>query len=124
MGTTTSAREPVLKLDRKIGSADTDAMNLLIVCIGADATGKMELDPNLVAKADLLVADCKKQTKERGEFEEALARGLISEDQIVELGEISGRADLQVVAGPRFSIFDTSGVAVQDCVISEMVMKA
>ncbi|EJK59480.1 hypothetical protein THAOC_20294 [Thalassiosira oceanica] len=117
--TTTSAREPILKLD-----GDTERLNCHINCIGADATGKMELDPMLVAASDLLVADSKKQTRERGEFEEAISRGLVSLDQVVEIGNVNTDGEASSSPSKRFSIFDTSGVAVQDCVVAEMVMKA
>ena len=118
--TTTSSREPILRLD----GIDTERLNCHINCIGADASGKMELDPMLVAASDLLVADCKKQTRERGEFEEAIAKGLVSLDQVVEIGNASSIDGEPSTPDRRLSIFDTSGVAVQDCVVAEMVMKA
>lgn len=121
--TTTSSREPLLQY-----STSSDIQHPLhISCIGADATGKMELDPNLVASADLLVADCKLQTRERGEFEDALKQHLVSLDNIVELGELIERAALHRRRRKdgdddcRLTIFDSSGVAVQDCVIAAMV---
>lgn len=88
--------------------------------------------------ADLLVTDSRLQTKERGEFEDAVASGAVSLDDIIEIGELETRGDLQRRKGRRdqdddscgneedcrFTIFDTSGVAVQDCVIAMMLNEA
>ena len=122
--TTTSSREPLLKLNT--GSEKAFNRPLHINAIGSDSTGKMELDSDLIAAADLLVADSRVQTKERGEYEEALARGLISLDDVVELGELANQTELhrKNKQDCRFTIFDSSGVAVQDCVIAAMVNEA
>ena len=140
--TTTSSREPLLNCtskDSKGRSGNGKKRSKLeikhplhITCIGSDSTGKIELDPELVASADLLVADSRLQTKERGEFEEALKRGMVSLDDIVELGELAAKEKLhrkRLVDGgtsndAKLTIFDSSGVAVQDCVIATMVTEA
>jgi ornithine cyclodeaminase len=77
----------------------------------------------LVAAADLLVADSRIQTQERGEFEDAIKQGLVSLESITELGELvlekkSWRSNDDNDA--RFTVFDSSGVAVQDCIIASM----
>jgi ornithine cyclodeaminase len=89
------------------------------------------LDPKLVASADLLVADCKLVTQERGEFEDALKQQLVSLEQIVELGKLIEKKELHPQRSNtdgevdcRLTIFDSSGVAVQDCVIAAMVNEA
>lgn len=129
--TTTCSREPLLGLDdeatiQKIRSTT----GLHITCIGADAPGKIELDPNLVAKADLLIADTIGQTIERGEFQTAVADGLVEKEAIVSLGDFIHREDMhrKKMEGEtndgRITIFDSSGVALQDCVISQMTYDA
>jgi ornithine cyclodeaminase len=119
--TVTSAREALLTAP----SRKQHRKPQHISCIGADATGKMELDTQLVASADLLVADSKLQTVERGEFEAAIASGLVQIDNVVELGELIGshRADLhrRQHDDNRLTIFDSSGVAVQDCAVAKLV---
>ncbi|CAJ1942800.1 unnamed protein product [Cylindrotheca closterium] len=122
--TTTCAREPVLgeaaldKLkDRKYG--------LHITCIGADAPGKIELDPNLVAQADLLVADTVSQSVERGEYEQAVKDGLVQESKIVPLGKFIGSPEEHRKQDDvRLTIFDSSGVALQDCIVAQMTYDA
>eukprot|EP00984_Skeletonema_dohrnii_P025013 scaffold14155_cov83-Skeletonema_dohrnii-CCMP3373.AAC.1 len=74
----------------------------------------MELDPKLAATADSLVAGCSLQTAERGEFEDALKQ------QLDELHRKRDGKDDDC----RLTIFDSSGVAVQDCVIAVMVNEA
>ena len=122
--TTTSSREPLLKY----AADDSISHPLHITCIGSDATGKIELDPKLVANANLLVADCKLITSERGEFEDALKQHLVELDSVVELGKLIERNELHRKRNGeddgRLTIFDSSGVAVQDCVIAAMVNEA
>jgi ornithine cyclodeaminase len=119
--TTTSAREPLL--GKKV-TGRRKAQH--ITCIGADAPGKAELDLKLICEADLLVADCLMQTQERGEYEKAIRDGLVKVDTIVELGSLVGHQDLQrtTLYDERLTIFDSSGVAVQDCVIAKMTYNA
>ncbi|KAL7516441.1 hypothetical protein ACHAWX_001455 [Stephanocyclus meneghinianus] len=116
--TTTSSREPLLKFTH-LGHQKRPVH---ITCIGSDSTGKIELNPKLVEAADLLVADSRLQTKERGEFEEALRRGLISLGRVIELGELVREKESWRVREDdnRITIFDSSGVAVQDCIIATM----
>jgi ornithine cyclodeaminase len=121
--TTTSSREAIL------GTGDITIESkkggILITCIGADAPGKNELHPSLVAKADLLVADIASQSVERGEFQNAAADGAIRPEDIVSLGElIEKKKDLyrKDQDDDRLIIFDSSGVSLQDCVISSLVI--
>ena len=116
--TTTCAREPLLRLSEN----SSRQSGLHITCIGADAPGKMELEPKSVAKADLLVADTIQQTVERGEFQKAVADGLVDTESILSLGNFISREDLHRKKDDdkRVTIFDSSGVALQDCVVSQM----
>lgn len=119
--TTTTSRSAILGYDFDWNQFPTKK-GQLITCIGADATGKIELDPILVEKADLLVADSRLQTAERGEFEDAIKKNLIKVNDIVELGELVERKELhRKEIDERLAIFDSSGVAVQDCVVAKMV---
>lgn len=119
--TTTTAREPVLG----VGDKPSISNKQHITCIGADAPGKMELDVCLVKSANLLVADSKLQTRERGEFEKAIKDGLVSlDDDVIEIGEFISSQSNKASSSVGLSIFDSSGVAVQDCVIAQMVYSA
>jgi len=118
--TTTPSREIVLGKS----SLETRKSGLTIICIGADAPGKHELNPALFAKADLLVADTTAQSVERGEFQNAVADGLVTKESLVPLGQLIQKEDLHRKEDDnRFIIFDSSGVALQDCVVSSMVVE-
>lgn len=123
--TTTCSRQPVLGMDLNILS-ERKKKALHITCIGSDAPGKIELTPELVAKADLLVADTVQQTVERGEFQTAVQKGLIQRDSILSLGRLIERPDTHRIGetDSRLTIFDSSGVALQDCVVSQMTFDA
>lgn len=119
--TTTCAREPVLT-----SSADKDKKQQRrrhITCIGADAPGKMELGVDLVASADLCVADSRLQTVERGEFQTAIAQGLVASDRVMELGELIVAEIKPEIPPNGLSIFDSSGVAVQDCAVAKLMSR-
>jgi len=95
-----------------------------MICIVADATGKYKLIPELDRKADLLVADSVAQTKERGEFEKAIAEGLIKTDSMVSLGYLIATNSLYRKEGDnRLILFDSSGVVLQDCAVSSSVVR-
>lgn len=123
--TTTCSREPLLGKDLAALSSRKQR-GLHITCIGADAPGKTELSPELVAKADLLVADTIGQTVERGEFRGAIQSGHVQIQSIWSLGKVVEELDLhrKSVADNRLTIFDSSGVALQDCVISSITYHA
>lgn len=105
--TVTSAREPVL--------TRSGTKVRFIVCIGADAPGKKELDPSVVHSASLLVADSLDQTFERGEFQG------VEPSRVISLGEWIKSPELHHQEGTI--VVDSSGVSLQDCIIAEMVYK-
>ena len=79
---------------------------------------------DLVAMADLCVADSRLQTVERGEFQSAIAQGLIERDRVVELGElILDERKAEMVPKDGLTIFDSSGVAVQDCAAAKVMLR-
>jgi len=90
-------------------------------CIGADAPGKEELDPKILKRAKIIV-DNYEQACHSGEVNVPLSKGIISKDDIwAELGEIltgkkTGRTSTQEI-----TVFDTTGIAVQDAVTAKLV---
>lgn len=120
--TTTPSREAILGTS----SLEVRESGLTIICIGADAPGKHELDPALVAKANLLVADTPAQSTVRGEFQIAVEKKLVTHWSLCSLGYLIEREDLHRNKDDdnRFIIFDSSGVALQDCVVSSLVVES
>ena len=95
-----------------------------ITAVGSDTPEKCELDPKLLSRASVIVADSISQNKLRGEIHQALKESCVSENDLIELGELldhkkEGRTDDQ-----QISIVDLTGVAVQDLVIAEAVYNA
>lgn len=117
--TVTTARAPLVK-------AEWVRKGMHISNIGADSPGKQEMDPEIMTKADLLVTDSRAQTVERGEFQHAIKAGLIDLKTVHEIGEVLDKPELHR-RGPqdqRLTVFDTSGVAVEDVQITKMVYLA
>ncbi len=93
-----------------------------ITAVGSDTSSKQELDPQILGKADIVVADSISQCLERGEIHKALEAKAITKDSIIELGSIiSGSADGRM-SEEQVTIADLTGVAVQDIKIAEAVL--
>ena len=92
-----------------------------INAIGADAEGKEELEPD-VLKGSVVVVDDLRQASSGGEINVPIARGLYSPQEVyASLGEIvagqkPGRTDDRAI-----TIFDSTGVAIEDVAISRLV---
>ena len=115
--TATSAHEPVLRADQVRPGTHITAM-------GSDDDGKQELDVALLAKADRIVADSVSQCSKYGECVHAINAGVISLDDIAELGAVvSGSTDGRT-SDDQITIADLTGVAVQDIQIAKMIARA
>lgn len=94
-----------------------------INAIGADTEGKQELDPTILPYAKVIVDDIQQAIK-YGEINVPISEGIISKDDIyATLGEIilskkDGRSSRDEI-----TIFDSTGLSVQDLVISELAYK-
>lgn len=93
-----------------------------ISAMGADAKGKQELDPAIVAGSRLF-ADFPQQSVEVGEFQHAFAAGLIgSVEDIVPLGKVTQQAAAGRMDDSEITVFDSSGIALQDLSIARCVL--
>lgn len=114
--TVTPAREPVVKKEWILPGTHINA-------IGADAAGKEELDP-LILKEAKIVIDNWEQASHSGEINMPLEKGLISKKDIfAELGEVvvgkkPGRENEKEI-----TIFDSTGLAIQDLYTANLVFK-
>lgn len=95
-----------------------------ITAVGADAPGKQELDPALVAKADCVVADLISQCVDHGDISAAVANGLFDQDNAIELGDILSGNRVGRQSPEDITIADLTGLAVQDIAIAEVVLAA
>ncbi|MFQ6108228.1 MAG: ornithine cyclodeaminase family protein [Candidatus Aminicenantales bacterium] len=85
-----------------------------ITAMGSDTPEKNELNPQILHKADILVADSISQCLERGEIHHALNTGTIKKEKLVELGDVIINQDLRRSSEEQITVADLTGVAVQD----------
>jgi alanine dehydrogenase len=114
--TVTPANKPVLKSEWISDGTHINAM-------GADAPGKQELESGLLKKSKIFI-DCWEQARHSGEINVPVAEGLITREDIeakigdVIIGKSNGR-----VADEDITIFDSTGLAVQDVVTASKVFE-
>jgi len=94
-----------------------------ITAVGADSPGKQELDPALFARADVVAADSISQCADHGDLAPALASKSIALDRVRELGAVLANPSLGRTTEEQITIVDLTGVAVQDIVIAEHVLR-
>jgi ornithine cyclodeaminase len=92
--------------------------------VGSDTPDKQELDPEILGKADLVVADSMEQCLLRGEIHQAIKAGLLEKHQMIELGHVISGQTLGRESMDQITVADLTGVAVQDLAIAEAVYKA
>ncbi len=95
-----------------------------ITAMGSDTPEKNELDPRILQKADIVVADSISQCLLRGEIHQALKAGVLEKERILELGNVIVNPDLQRTSEDQITIADLTGVAVQDIQIAKAVYHA
>ncbi|MEO9875528.1 MAG: ornithine cyclodeaminase family protein [Anderseniella sp.] len=95
-----------------------------ITAVGADAPGKQELDTQLVAGADLLIADLRSQCLDHGEVATAMRAGLLDPGQLAELGEVLDQRQPGRTTGEQITIADLTGIAAQDIAMARLVVSA
>ena len=94
-----------------------------ISCIGADMQGKNEVDAEACKNAKLFADDIA-QSIQVGELQTAAAKGYCNSSDIIELGQvINGNAPGRT-SEQEITIFDSTGIALQDLIVSAEVLKA
>jgi len=109
--TTTPSTEPLL-------TSDMITAGKRIVAVGADAPGKRELDPAILARARVVVDSCA-QCIDHGEAGWAVRAGLLDAASLIELGALL-TAPI-AFATEDIVVADLTGVAVQDVAIAKSV---
>lgn len=89
-----------------------------VTAVGADTLHKQELDPQILAGADLVVADSVSQCLERGELSHATREGLLDADDVTELGRIAADEAPGRTYEDQVTVADLTGLAVQDLQIA------
>ncbi len=91
--------------------------------VGAYRLGMVELPPELFARASLVAVDSREAAMaEAGDLVDAIERGLIREDALVEIGSV----DPAWVAGrdpQAITAFKSVGLAIQDVAAAELIVR-
>ena len=93
-----------------------------ITAVGADASGKQELDPLIVADAELVIADSIEQCIDHGEISHAISQGLRNQSDVLELGNAI-HSKIQKQNQNSITVADLTGVAVQDIQITKFILE-
>ncbi len=116
ISTTTPVRKPIVK-DEWIKEGTH------INAIGADAPGKQELDVNILKRARIFVDDIE-QAIHSGEVNVGLSTKQLKVDNICgEIGEVITGKKKGRVSRENITIFDSTGLAIQDVVLADFVFK-
>lgn len=94
-----------------------------ITAVGSDTPEKQELESEILAMADVIVADSISQSKSRGEIYKAMKEKRYGDLQIFELGQAIQDEKLQRNSEEQITVCDLTGVAVQDIMIAQAVFK-
>ncbi len=114
--TTTPSRKPLVKSEWIKDGAHINA-------IGADAKGKEELEPELLKRAKIVVDDWR-QARHSGEVNVPLSKGMISRKDIyASLGEVLTGNKKGRTSAKEVTIFDSTGLAIQDIAVANLVYK-
>lgn len=114
--TVTPTYEPVVMSDWIKKGAHINA-------IGADAPGKEELDPAILKRAKIVVDDWE-QAIHSGEVNVPLSRGAIKRRHIyADIGEVVTGKKAGRLSNDEITVFDSTGLAVQDVVTAWRVFE-
>lgn len=112
--TITSSFAPILM-------ADHVSPGTHIACMGTDTKGKQELEAALLARARVYT-DEPAQSVSIGEAQHAVAAGLIAADDVTCIGEVINGTDPGRVSADQITIFDGTGVGLQDLAVAQAVV--
>ncbi len=115
--TVTASREPLVQ-------PDWIARGALVIAVGSDGPDKQELEVELLARADRIVADSLPQCLRLGEIHHAVERGAISRDKVTtELGQITAGLKPGRTSDDEIIVCDLTGVGVQDVAAASLVLE-
>lgn len=114
--TTTPACKPIVKLEWLKEKVHINA-------IGADAKGKEELDPAILKKGKIVV-DAWLQASHSGEINIPVKKKQITKKDIyADIGEVTSGKKKGRVKKDGITVFDSTGLAVQDMAIASLVYR-
>jgi len=96
-------------------AADDIQPGTFIAAVGADSEHKQELDPHLFRAGNKVVTDVTDQCAKLGDLHHAITSGIATAENVHgQLGEIVSGTKTGRVAAEEITIFDSTGMALQD----------
>jgi alanine dehydrogenase len=115
--TVTASREPLVR-------AAWLTPGVTVIAAGSDAPDKQELDVDVLARADKIVADSTAQCLRLGEIHHGVERGIIAKEKVyAELGEITAGRKSGRTSEDEIIVCDLTGVGVQDVAAASLVLE-
>lgn len=112
--TTTPSTTPILKAEWLEKGQHVTAM-------GSDAEHKNEIEPAVIGRADLYVADSLAQTRRLGELHHAIEAGVVGiANDFPELGQIIAGQKVGRANADQTTIADLTGTGIQDTAIATL----
>ncbi len=93
-----------------------------INALGADGPGKAEVEPGAVVRCELY-CDEWHQASHGGELTGVVGAGLVSRQQVTELGEVLTGASTGRTSDEVVTLFDSTGLAIQDLAVARAVLE-
>ncbi|MBC2836235.1 iminosuccinate reductase BhcD [Paragemmobacter straminiformis] len=93
-----------------------------LACMGTDTKGKQEVEPALVAAATVFTDEVA-QSVTIGEAQHAVGAGLLDATAITPLGEVVTGAHRGRASDAEITLFDGTGVGLQDLAVAGMAVK-
>ncbi|MCV0428411.1 MAG: ornithine cyclodeaminase family protein [Roseibium sp.] len=93
-----------------------------IACMGTDTKGKQEVDNDLIAKATLFTDEVA-QSATIGECQHAVAEGIVSKDNINEIGAVINGTHRGRTSESEITLFDGTGVGLQDLAVASAAVE-
>jgi ornithine cyclodeaminase len=93
-----------------------------IACMGTDTKGKQEVEATLVARATVFTDEVA-QSVSIGECQHAIALGLITQNDIGELGAVINGDAPGRTSDADLTLFDGTGVGLQDLAVASSVVE-
>lgn len=94
-----------------------------LACMGTDTKGKQDVEAELVARATLFTDEVA-QSVTIGECQHAIAAGLVSRDDIIELGAVINGDHPGRTSDEEITMFDGTGVGLQDLAVASSVVES
>lgn len=93
-----------------------------LACMGTDTKGKMEVDPDLVANADVFTDEVA-QSVSIGEAQHAVDTGTLNPGAITPIGDVINGDHPGRTSDEQITLFDGTGVGLQDLAVASVAAR-